>query len=108
MRPATTYTDCVPQFLWRMVWALVPAVLACLPGVGHSQQYLMGEEASVTACGFYFLDDGGALNDASSSGEYTTTFCPETAGGALTFSINSLIFIIERLTERIEKLERKR
>ena len=72
-----------------MVWALVPAVLACLPGVGHSQQYLMGEEASVTACGFYFLDDGGALNDASSSGEYTTTFCPETAGGALTFSFST-------------------
>ena len=81
---------CVQSPLSRGVAAAFGfAVLVGMPLRGLSQQYLMGEEVSVTACGFYFLDDGGALHDASSSGDLTTTFCPETPGGELTFSFST-------------------
>ncbi|MCH1574786.1 MAG: PKD domain-containing protein, partial [Flavobacteriales bacterium] len=76
-----------PSLGWAVAFGL--AVLVGLPLMGLSQQHLMGEQAQVTACGFYFLDDGGALQDASSSVDLTTTFCPEVAGGELTFSFST-------------------
>ena len=89
MRLPTTYFVFSPRLSRGVAAAFGFAVLVGMPLRGLSQQYLMGEEVSVTACGFYFLDDGGALHDASSSGDLTTTFCPETPGGELTFSFST-------------------
>ena len=89
MRLPTTYFVFSPRLSRGVAAAFGLAVLVGMPLRGLSQQYLMGEEVSVTACGFYFLDDGGALHDASSSGDLTTTFCPETPGGELTFSFST-------------------
>ena len=89
MRLPTTYFVFSHRLSRGVAAAFGFAVLVGMPLRGLSQQYLMGEEVSVTACGFYFLDDGGALHDASSSGDLTTTFCPETPGGELTFSFST-------------------
>jgi len=89
VRLPTTYFVFSPRLSRGVAAAFGFAVLVGMPLRGLSQQYLMGEEVSVTACGFYFLDDGGALHDASSSGDLTTTFCPETPGGELTFSFST-------------------
>ena len=68
------------------LWAA--ALMLCTAELG-AQQHLVDEGGTVTACDFYFLDDGGALGDAGTGVDHTTTFCPETAGGDLTFSFST-------------------
>ena len=43
------------------LWAA--ALMLCTAELG-AQQHLVDEGGTVTACDFYFLDDGGALGDA--------------------------------------------
>ena len=62
--------------------------MLCTAELG-AQQHLVDEGGTVTACDFYFLDDGGALGDAGTGVDHSTTFCPETAGGDLTFSFST-------------------
>lgn len=70
-----------PGVLWGAVFLLWTW------GAG-AQQHLVDEGGIVSECGFYFLDDGGALQDAATGGDHTTTFCPDSAGGELTFSFS--------------------
>ena len=74
-----------------MARLVASAIVWTVPLMGLAQQHLIGEDDVITACGFYFLDDGGALNDASSTGDLTTTFCPEAPAGELTFSFSTFL-----------------
>lgn len=68
---------------------LVVAMLGTCCGQGWGQQQTIGSADTVEACGFYFLDDGGALQPASEAADLTTTYCPATPGDPLTFSFST-------------------
>ena len=73
------------------IWhgTIAVAIALALPALAWGQQHLIDEEGTVVSCGFYFLDDGGALNAAADGAVFTQSFCPEDPGGDLTFSFIS-------------------
>ncbi len=73
------------------IWhgTIAVAIALALPALAWGQQHLIDEEGTVVSCGFYFLDDGGALNAAADGAAFTQSFCPEDPGGDLTFSFIS-------------------
>jgi len=73
------------------IWhgTIAVAIALALPALAWGQQHLIDEEGTVVSCGFYFLDDGGALSAAADGAVFTQSFCPEDPGGDLTFSFIS-------------------